>query len=93
MNIIDLKYGTTLYQSQSLKRFKVIGVKTIIPLGLLSESKFVILQEMGMKNFIEVSAYLCLNSTREWATTKDMAISNSIKLLENQIVQFTTLRG
>ena len=36
---------------------------------------------------------LNMDTTRDWATTEDMAIANKIKLLENEIVMLTVKRS
>lgn len=46
----------------------------------------------GFNPYILISSHININTTRDWATSKEMAIGNRIKLLDNEIVSLQVLR-
>jgi hypothetical protein len=85
-----MKKGKRYYRTSDLKPYTVIGSETRTPLGTILENTYHVLAEVGNdKNIVRVLDRLNINTTRDWATNEKIAISNKIKLLENEIVMLS----
>ena len=82
-----MKNGETYFKTSDQQKYKVIGTESIVPIGLIKPQRSHVLQcETGDRAIVRVLETINMNTTREWANTRKMALSNKIKLLENEIV-------
>lgn len=89
----DMKQGKTYFKTSDLQEYKVVGEEIIIPEGLVKPQKSYVLHCLrDSRIVVRVYENINMGTTREWATTKKMAIANKIKLLENEIVSLNFMK-
>ena len=88
-----MKEGNVYYRTSDLTAYKVVGTETVRPIGITyTNTSYVLHSIEGVHKEAKVFDAMDMNTTRDWATTYDMALSNKIKLLENEIVSLEMLR-
>jgi len=76
-----------------MREYQVVGEEHVRPLGMTFNQGFFILHDIkNPDNVVRVFDGLNMGTTRDWATSEEMAISNKIKLLENEIVSLELRR-
>lgn len=85
--------GETYWRTKDLRPYKVRGEQIMIPEGMAFEQTYYVLcATKGEDTEVKVFDGINMNTTRDWATSEDMAIANKMKLLENEIVMLQVRR-
>jgi len=88
-----VKQEQRYFRTSDLAEYKVVGYKIIVPAGMAYEQMYHVLHSVsGKHQEVDVFSGLNMSTTRDWATSLDMAIANKIKLLENEIVSLELRR-
>ena len=87
------KIGMKLWRTEDLKQYECIGKQVVTPPWMKEgfEDVSYVYQKMLGTERVLINEKTPMNTTRDWANTREMAISDKIKLLENQILSLKLL--